>query len=202
MSVDQRYLPWFSQLKGLGALGTQPEALALELPKMPLAQRCQLLSGLCNMVTHYVQEVESSACVQQELLPERPPTLPGVEIAVRYLPMLGVSGDYYDLLPLSESRIGLAIGDVCGKGMGAALLMASVCATLRQQVRSDPTGVGELLTHLNQVMYRDAPEHRFVTLTYGIYNVGANTFTYSKCGTSTCVALPSCKRACARTERR
>ena len=64
--------------------------------------------------------------------------LAGADVAVRYLPMKGVSGDYYDLLPLhEEEKMGLAIGDVCGKGIGAAFLMASLCTTLRAQVQME-----------------------------------------------------------------
>ena len=134
------------------------------------------------MIQHYLQDLESSTRVQQSLLPEQPPALAGAEVAVRYLPMMYVSGDYYDLLSLSERRIGLAVGDVCGKGMGAALLMASVCGALRAQVQADPTAVGELLACLNQVIYRDTSEQQFVTLVYGIWDASCHTFTYGSAG--------------------
>lgn len=182
LSPDQRRLLWLSQGKGFTASEIQSAAPALGVPEMPSAQGYQLLGGLCELILRYQQELESAARVQQKLLPEQPPALAGVKIAVRYLPMLGVSGDYYDFLPLGEWQVGLALGDVCGKGMGAALLMASVRAALRAQVQAIPTAVGELLAHLNGVVHRDAPSGQFVTLTYGFLDVSAHTFTYSRAG--------------------
>jgi sigma-B regulation protein RsbU (phosphoserine phosphatase) len=104
------------------------------------------------------------------------------EIAVRYLPMKGVSGDYYDLLPLHEEKMGLAIGDVCGKGIGAAFLMASLCTTLRAQVQTELMASGELLARLNQLVCRGTKRDQFVTLSYGIWDGITHTFTYSSAG--------------------
>jgi len=155
---------------------------ALGLPKIPPAQGDSWLNKLCELVQLYLQELEGSVRVQQKLLPEQPPALAGVEIAVRYLPMMGVSGDYYDFVSLGEGQVGLALGDVCGKGMAAALLMASVHSALRTQVQATPKAVGELLAHLNEVVHRDAPERYFVTLTYGLLDANSHTFTYSNAG--------------------
>jgi sigma-B regulation protein RsbU (phosphoserine phosphatase) len=96
--------------------------------------------------------------------------------------MMGVSGDYYDFLPLHKEQTGLAVGDVCGKGMGAALLMASVCLCFRAQVQADSAGAGELLAQLNRTIYQDTLENQFVTLIYGIWDSSAHTFTYSRAG--------------------
>jgi sigma-B regulation protein RsbU (phosphoserine phosphatase) len=175
LTPAQRLWSWLSQGEGVT---TQ----ALDLPETPLAQGEHLIGGLRSMAQHYFRDLESSVRVQQELLPEQPGALPGADIAVRYLPMMGVSGDYYDFLPLREAQVGLATGDVCGKGMGAALLMASVCATLRAQVRAGTTAAGDLLAHLNRVVYRDTPKNQFVTLIYGIWDAIAHTFTYSSAG--------------------
>ena len=106
---------------------------------------------------------------------------PGMEIAARYLPAKGVSGDYCDLLPLNEGEIGLAVGDACGKGIGAARLMASVCISLRARIRACSTA-GDLLGQLNRVLCRDTPANQFVTFMYGIWNVDSRVFTYSHAG--------------------
>ena len=157
------------------------QAPALDLPDAPPAEEDHLLDGLLSMLEYYPRDLESYIRVQQALLPEQPPALAKTEMAVRYLPMMGVSGDYYDFLPLHEGQVGLAVGDVCGKGMEAALLMLSVCAVLRAQVQTVPAA-GELLAHLNTIMCRYTPKHQFMTLAYGIWDASAHTFTYSRAG--------------------
>jgi sigma-B regulation protein RsbU (phosphoserine phosphatase) len=106
---------------------------------------------------------------------------PGMDIAARYLPAKGVSGDYCDLLPLSEGEIGLVVGDACGKGIGAARLMASVCVSLRARIQACSTA-GDLLGQLNRVLCRDTPDNQFVTFMYGVWNVDSRVFTYSHAG--------------------
>jgi sigma-B regulation protein RsbU (phosphoserine phosphatase) len=195
LTPTQRRLLLLSQGKGFTVSEIQSAAPAFGLPEMPPEQGYHLLSGLLELVQRYQQELESAARVQQKLLPEQPPELAGVEIAVRYLPMMGVSGDYYDFLPLGGVtgatpivQVGLALGDVCGKGMPAALLMASVRAALRAQVQAIPhpqlssLSVRELLAYLNKVVHRDAPRGQFVTLTYGFLDSISHTFTYSSAG--------------------
>ena len=108
--------------------------------------------------------------------------LAGAEVAVRYLPMKGVSGDYYDLLPLHEERMGLVIGDACGKGIEAAFIMASLCTSLRSQVQAEPVTSAELLARLNQSVYRGTETYQFITLSYGVWDAGTHTFTYSSAG--------------------
>lgn len=106
---------------------------------------------------------------------------PGMEMAARYLPAKGVSGDYCDLLPLSEGQIGLAVGDACGRGIGAARLMASVCVNLRARIQACSTA-GDLLSQLNRVLCRDTPDNQFVTFMYGVWNLDSRVFTYSHAG--------------------
>lgn len=187
LSAAQQLSLWLSQDGELinsdtlsAILSTVP---ASDLPEAPPALENQLFNRLYRLARCYLRELENSISIQQKLLPEQPPVLKRAEIAVRYLPKMGVSGDYYDFLPLHEGQMGLAIGDVCGKGMGAALLMVSVRATLRAQVQAGPpTAVGALLSHLNRVVHSDALSHQFVTLTYGIWDANSHTFTYSSAG--------------------
>jgi len=171
----QRPLPWLSR----SGRFTAP---ALDLPKTALAQGDHPFGGFYNTVQRYLWDLKNLMRVQESLLPEPPPVLAGADIAVRYLPMMGVSGDYYDFLPLREGQVALATGDVCGKGMRAALLMASVCAALRAEVQAGTGTTGELLARLNRAVYRDTPKNQFVTLIYGIWDTIAHTFTYSNAG--------------------
>ena len=77
------------------------------------------------------QEMQTARYIQRSLLPKEVPALPGWQLAPFYQPAREVGGDFYDVLPLSEGRLGLVIGDVSGKGVPAALVMASACTMLR-----------------------------------------------------------------------
>jgi sigma-B regulation protein RsbU (phosphoserine phosphatase) len=83
-------------------------------------------------------EVERAARVQSALLPERPPVIPGFELAARCLAAREVGGDFYDWLEPRRGALMLTLGDVCGKGMPAALLMATIRATLRAAAAQNP----------------------------------------------------------------
>jgi sigma-B regulation protein RsbU (phosphoserine phosphatase) len=84
------------------------------------------------------REIEIAREVQERLFPQELPPVPGIDYYGKCRPALGVGGDYYDFLPLSERRLGVAIGDVSGKGISAALMMASLQASLRGQAMLEP----------------------------------------------------------------
>jgi sigma-B regulation protein RsbU (phosphoserine phosphatase) len=180
LTPSQRRLLWLPWSNRFAASEIQSMLPALGLPKIPPAQGDSWLNRLCELAQLYLQELATAVRVQQKMLPEQPPALPGVEISVRYLPLMGVSGDYYDFLPISSGQVGLALGDVCGKGMAAAMLMASVRSALRAQVQTPSTAA--LLAHLNEVVLRDAPRGHFVTLTYGVLDAVSHTYSYSNAG--------------------
>jgi sigma-B regulation protein RsbU (phosphoserine phosphatase) len=79
----------------------------------------------------FEEEVATARRIQQQLLPETPPALPGWDVCASNSPSRQVGGDYHDFLPLPDNRVGLAIGDVSGKGVPAALLMSNLQAALR-----------------------------------------------------------------------
>jgi len=153
----------------------EPAILAFDLPE-------KSLGDFHSMMKDYMWNLESSITIQQNLLPKQPPKMAGTDVAVRYLPMMGVSGDYYDFLPLGEDQMALTIGDVCGKGMKAAPLMASVCASLRTQVGTGMEEAGELMKYLNRDIQAHTPNYQFVTLAYGILDSSSYVFTYSSAG--------------------
>ena len=140
------------------------------------------MGQLRSMTKRYMHDLDSSISIQQRLLPEQPHVMDGAEVAVHYLPIMGVSGDYYDFLPFRENQTALAIGDVCGKGMRAAQIMASICAALRAQVHSGTSAADELLAYLNRSIYHCTSSSQFVTLLYGIWDSDVRTFTYSNAG--------------------
>lgn len=103
--------------------------------------------------------------IQRALLPEGNPDVPGYTIDGVCLQLSAVGGDWYDYIPLSDGKLGLALGDVCGKGMAAALLMAATRSLLRRAAAGD-SSPSEVLSKLNHALLKDLPEERFVTMAY------------------------------------
>ncbi len=96
----------------------------------------------------YEQELETARAIQNSLLPQETPSMPSLEVAARSVPARHVSGDYYQYFILPDGKLGLAVGDVSGKGIPAALLMAVIMTALRDEAlrTSSPAG---LLSELN-----------------------------------------------------
>jgi len=126
------------------------------------------------------QELILARKIQQSLLPD-PPEIPGWFIAGRCIQAADTGGDLFDFIPLDEHRLGIAIGDVTGKGMPAALLMATVRSALRAhaQLQLDPA---EVLEALNRVMYADTRGKSYVTLVYGVLDTHTWTLTIANAG--------------------
>jgi phosphoserine phosphatase RsbU/P len=182
LTNDQKHLLDLSHGKGYTVSNIKQTLDALELPNTVDENEYYSLGKLFEFAVSYLREIEGSASVQRKLLPDHPPKLEGLDIAVKYIPMVGVSGDYYDFLPLSERKIGIAMGDVCGKGISAAMLMACVRTALHAHIQVEPNAVGELMSYLNKVIKQDSPDNRFVTLVYGILDAKSHTFSYSVAG--------------------
>jgi sigma-B regulation protein RsbU (phosphoserine phosphatase) len=127
------------------------------------------------------EEMKLAYKIQMDLLPKESPSFPGYDIAGISIPAKTVGGDYFDFLRLSDEAIALCLGDVSGKGMPAALLMANVQATLRGQIMIDPSP-GGCLTRSNSLIYKSTDAEKFVTLFYGILNRGTHEFTYANAG--------------------
>ena len=130
-------------------------------------------------------EITIARQVQAQLFPKERPKLPGIEVDAICRPARIVSGDYYDFLPLGPTRLGIALADISGKGISAALIMASLQAALRSQALAGdqaPGHTAEMVTRLNQHLYRSTSEERYATLFYGIYDATARTFEYTNAG--------------------
>jgi sigma-B regulation protein RsbU (phosphoserine phosphatase) len=119
--------------------------------------------------------------IQTNLLPKSPPTVEGYDIAGKSVPAQSVGGDYFDWIPVDERRLAVCLGDVSGKGMPASLLMANVQATLRGQTLIDATPA-ERISRSNKLLYQCTDDERFVTLWYGVIDVGAHSLAYCNAG--------------------
>jgi len=107
--------------------------------------------------------------------------VPGFDIAGQTYPAVETGGDYFDFISMKDGSIGIVIGDVCGHGIGSALIMAQTRACLRAfaKVESDP---GELLTYLNQELATDLDERHFVTLTFARLDPKLKSLEYANGG--------------------
>lgn len=130
------------------------------------------------------QELRTAQRIQQALLPKETPALAGWRIATYYQPAREVGGDFYDFLPLSDGRLGLVIGDVSGKGIPAALVMATTRSMLRAvaETASHVNAPGAVLRRVNQLLCADLPGNMFVTCLYGLLDPASGTFHFANAG--------------------
>jgi sigma-B regulation protein RsbU (phosphoserine phosphatase) len=123
--------------------------------------------------------------VQAQLFPKEKPGIRGVEIEAVCRPARVVSGDYYDFLPVGPERLGIALADVSGKGISAALIMASLQAALRSQALFNGHGPGstaEIAARLNRHLYSSTAPDRFATFFYGVYDSMTHRLEYTNAG--------------------
>ncbi len=121
--------------------------------------------------------------VQTQLFPHDLPSLPGLELAAVCRAARVVSGDYYDFLKLGDSGLGLAIADISGKGISAALLMASLQAALRGQAILDGhRTTSQVVEILNRHLFLNTSDDRYATLFYAEYDAPSRTLRYTNAG--------------------
>ena len=128
------------------------------------------------------REMEIAREVQQRLFPQTLPAVEGLEYDGACRPALGVGGDYYDFLALSGGRLGIAIGDVSGKGVPAALLMASLQASVRGQAQSGSANLARLMETVSRLVFDASPANRYATFFYAEYAAGARRLRYVNAG--------------------
>jgi sigma-B regulation protein RsbU (phosphoserine phosphatase) len=109
------------------------------------------------------------------------PQVPGFDITGTNIPSLQVGGDYFDFLELESGYLGIAIADVCGKGIPAALLMANLQAGLHGQA-VEPSEVASVISRMNDLLVRSTDSHIFATFFYGILDRTQSTFTSTNAG--------------------
>ncbi len=133
---------------------------------------------------HLEMELDIARKIQQILLPRQIPSIGNVDIGTSSQSAKQVGGDYHDLIELPSGDLGIAIGDVSGKGMPAALLMANVQASLRRYSESTYSP-GEIIYRINNSICpicQYIEEHRFITLFYGVLDSESKKLTYSNAG--------------------
>ena len=128
------------------------------------------------------EEHRLAQTIQTNLLPRQYPVVPGYDIAGTSIPAQIVGGDYFDYIPIDEHHLALCVGDVSGKGIPAALLMASLQATLRGQAPIHGADVRACVQSANRLLCNNIKRGSFITLFYGVLDRRTHHFRYVNAG--------------------
>jgi sigma-B regulation protein RsbU (phosphoserine phosphatase) len=177
-------LPGRNRLMGIMALGPKRSEAAWSRTDLQVLQTVARQTGLALEVSELahslaaeaaqrerdMREMEIAREVQERLFPQEMPNIIGGSVAGACRAALGVGGDYYDVINLEDGRLGLAIGDVSGKGISAALLMASLRASLRGVTLDNPRDFAKLMHKVNRLVYEASASNRYATFFFAAYD--------------------------------
>lgn len=128
------------------------------------------------------KELEIACSIQQSLLPKQLPEVQGITIGARTIPTYEIGGDYYDFIVTGQSNLGIVIGDVMGKGIPAALLMAITRSVTRSVVKHD-LAPNSALSEINACLFPDLANHgMLLTMFYALYNPVQKALLYASAG--------------------
>jgi len=128
-------------------------------------------------------ELTIASEVQNQLFPRDVPPMRTIELIGACLPARSVSGDYYDYLCLPNGNLAIAIGDVAGKGISAALLMASIQSIMRTQLAQGAHfSTAALVSQLNRQLYANTAPEKYATFFFGLYDENSRMLTYTNAG--------------------
>jgi PAS domain S-box-containing protein len=153
--------------------------------------------GSTGIITHFVTVIKDvtelrkaqeqqfqmslARAVQQQFYSMPPPQIDGFDCAAASFPADATGGDYFDFVPLPDNRVGITIGDVCGHGIGSALLMAELRAYLRAFAQKS-SDVGEILSLVNNALVSDLEQDRYATLIFCCLQPDGKSFAYASAG--------------------
>jgi sigma-B regulation protein RsbU (phosphoserine phosphatase) len=148
-------------------------------------ENSRLTAEIASEVAHRERaqrELEIAREVQERLFPQDYPPIRSLEYAGACRPALGIGGDYYDFIKFSDTELGVAIGDVSGKGIPAALLMATLRAYLRGQTIRRDSDLGAMMANLNALVYESSAANRYATFFYAQYETLTRVLQYVNAG--------------------
>jgi sigma-B regulation protein RsbU (phosphoserine phosphatase) len=183
-------------------VSTQDQLASLESSFNSMTESIEKLIGEQKEKQRIESELYIAKEVQDLLFPRDVADLDGLELHGICRPARTVSGDYYDFLPVGPSSVGLAVGDISGKGISAALMMATVHAFVRAHTLTEKIPAlaarddgaisaaegeccpapGTVLAQLNQQLFRSTPAQKYATMFLGFYDQQSRQFTYSNAG--------------------
>ncbi|HEV2245805.1 MAG TPA: PP2C family protein-serine/threonine phosphatase, partial [Terriglobia bacterium] len=141
--------------------------------------------------TRLEHDIQIAREIQEQLFPSGAPKLAGLELYGVCRPARGVSGDYYDFLPVGTDKVGMVLGDVSGKGISAALIMAAIQSLIRTRLyldssvgKSDSNGfsTARFFGMLNQQLFENTPEEKYATCFYALYDSDTRRLVYTNAG--------------------
>lgn len=191
-TMSEIAVPLVSNRKVIGALNLESDRLGAYCPDD--VEALQFFASAATIAIErailHIQLVEKGRIegqlriardVQTSLLPNRPPTIAGYDFAGLNLPSGEIGGDCYDYIEFPTGPVGVAIADVSGKGVPAALIMATFRAALRTQVRFDHE-LSHVMQAVNRLLWESIGRAAFVTAVYGVISPESGWFVYSNCG--------------------
>lgn len=127
-------------------------------------------------------DLDTAREIQRQLLPTGAREVPGLELAAAYVPARELAGDFYDFLPYGKGRLGMALGDVSGKGIAAALFASLAIGIIREHVVEHPCRPAEMLAMLNTRLHAARLDSRFIATLFSVYDAGTRQLTLSNAG--------------------
>ena len=180
---DLSYRTHFPPRDQLTALGEAFDSMTASVERLMLESQERL---------RLQSELDIAREVQRQLFPQSVPKVPGLDLYGICKAARSVSGDYYDFLKLDEYRVGLVLGDVSGKGISAALLMAAIQSALRAQFYDGFAGgsnsmltqysTAHVIDRLNRQIYASTPLEKYVTFFFAIYDARTRNLSYTNAG--------------------
>ena len=167
----------FEDLDGnsFGVVGYDAATRRIEAQRQAEAEKLQAAQRTA-------QELEIARQVQARLFPQSKPRAGTLEYAGACIQARDVGGDYYDFLALGPDRLGLVIGDIAGKGIAGALLMANLQANLKSQCANATNEHFARLPLVNQLFYDNTGESSYATLFFGDYHAASQRLQFANCG--------------------
>lgn len=195
--VDARseiVVPLLMQDRLIGVLdleSTQPHAFTLEHERMlstlgsyvaVALENARLYEEALQSERRLRADLDTAKEIQRQLLPTGAREVPGLDLAAAYVPARELGGDFYDFLPYGEGRLGIALGDVSGKGTAAALYGSLAIGTMREIVVDHACDPACMLGLLNQRLHSARLDSRFIAMLFGVYDAAARRLTLSNAG--------------------
>ncbi|MBN1975535.1 MAG: SpoIIE family protein phosphatase [Sedimentisphaerales bacterium] len=137
------------------------------------------------------EQMRLAGLIQRKMIPEKAPRIPGLDIATTYIPCFDVGGDFYDFQKVGRFRIAVAIADVMGKGIPAALMMSCFRSAVRAYANFEQEGINilEFINKLNRMMCAECTNGEFITFFYAVIDAREKTIVYCNCGHEPAVLL-------------
>jgi sigma-B regulation protein RsbU (phosphoserine phosphatase) len=178
-----------------------PESKHFDLDDIQLARavasQCAVAITNAKLYAQHIQgarmaeQMRLAGLIQRKMIPEKAPQIPGLDIAATYIPCFDVGGDFYDFLKISDNRIIIAIADVMGKGMPAALMMSCFRSAVRAyaDIENDDATILGVIRKLNLMVCGECKGGEFITFFYAVIDAKEKNITYCNCGHEPTVLL-------------